>query len=78
MLRNAAKLRSCVRALRSNPADADALFTLSVIYAVEGHLAKALKYLRKVELLDPSYPGLDRLRERISEGLPNTFTRVRA
>lgn len=77
MLRHVAKLRSCVVALRSDPADVDALFTLGVIYAVEGHRAKALKYLRKVEALDPEYPGLDRLRERISRTVPRTAPRPR-
>jgi tetratricopeptide (TPR) repeat protein len=76
MLRHAAKLRSCVVALRANPADVDAIFTLGVIYAVEGHRAKAIKCLRKVEALDPSYPGLDRLRERILGSSPEGLLRV--
>ncbi len=62
---NATKLLQCTRMLRANPRSADALFTLGVIYALEGHRAKALKFLKQLEAVKPSYPGLSRLKRRI-------------
>ncbi len=62
---NASKLLQCTRRLRADPTSPDALFTLGVIYALEGHRAKALRFLRRLEALSPSYPGLDVLKERI-------------
>ncbi len=62
---NASKLLQCTRSLRADPTSPDALFTLGVIYALEGHRAKALRFLKRLEVLSPSYPGLDVLKERI-------------
>ncbi|MFQ5838852.1 MAG: tetratricopeptide repeat protein [Thermoplasmata archaeon] len=70
MLRHRAKLLRCLVALRADPKDVDALFTLGVIYASEGHVAKALKYLRKVEAVDPFYPGLEHLKGRVIDSIP--------
>ncbi len=71
MRENATKLLQCTRRLRSDPESADALFTLGVIYAVEGHWAKALKLLRRLEALMPSYPGLQRLKTRLLDSVPD-------
>ncbi len=70
MRENATKLLQCTRRLRSDPESADALFTLGVIYAVEGHWAKALKFIRRLEDVKPTYPGLRRLKRRVAESSP--------
>ncbi len=65
MLRHASKLLQCLRTLRYEPDSTDALFTLGVIYAAEGHRSKALRLLRKVEALETAYPGLRRFMDKV-------------
>lgn len=69
MREHAEKLLQCTRELRSDPTSPDALFTLATIYAAQGHRAKAMKFLRRLELTKPSYPGLEPLKKKIY-GLP--------
>ncbi len=64
-MRHASKLIQCLRTLRYEPDSTDALFTLGVIYAEEGHRSKALRFLRKVEALEDAYPGLRRLMSKV-------------
>ncbi len=67
MVQYSAKILQCMRKLRSDPTCVDAIFTLGVIYASEGHRAKALKCIRRLEALQASYPGLRLLKEKIEE-----------
>lgn len=70
MTRNASKLLQCLRTLRYEPDSADALFTLGVIYATEGHRSKALRFLRKVQALEAAYPGLRRFMDKVLQRHP--------
>ncbi len=76
MREHAGKLLQCARRLREDPASADALFTLTVIYALEGHRAKALRFLRRLEALVPAYPGLGELKGRVLKLAPRRLRRT--
>lgn len=71
MLRYGAKLLQCLRQLRYEPNDPDAMFTLGVIYAAEGHPGKAVRFLQKVQRIQASYPGLGRLMRKVLALMPH-------
>ncbi len=70
MTRHASKLLQCLRTLRYEPDSTDALFTLGVIYASEGHRSKAIRFLRKVQTLEAAYPGLRRFLDKVLQRHP--------
>lgn len=72
MVRYVEKYLQCLERLRDDPLCVDALFTLAAIYAVEGHRAQALDYVRKAEFLDAEYPGLLLLKGRILALIPSS------
>jgi len=53
--------------LKTEPNNADILFTLAAINAVHGQYGKAIKRILKLETIDSKYPGLWRLKDRIYE-----------
>lgn len=76
MREHATKLLQCTRRLREDPTSADALFTLGVIYALEGHWVKALRFLRRLEAVKPAYPGLKELKHRVLKLAPRRLRRA--
>lgn len=53
--------------LEVEPCNTDVLFTLAAISAIHRRYESAIKYILKLETVDPRYPGLWRLKSKIYE-----------
>ncbi len=51
--------------LRANPNDADALFVLAAFRAREGRFQESIDVLDRLVALNPRYPGVWRLMEKV-------------
>lgn len=53
--------------LRANDKDPDALFTLAALRTIQGKFEEALESIRQLEMVEPRYPGMWRLKAKIYE-----------
>ncbi len=53
--------------LRANDKDPDALFTLAALRTIQGKFEEALDWIKQLEMVEPRYPGMWRLKAKIYE-----------
>ena len=53
--------------LQANENDPDALFTLVALRTLQGRFDEALRWLEHLEMVEPRYPGIWRLKAKIYE-----------
>ena len=53
--------------LAANDRDPDALFTMAALKTIQGRFDEALEWLAMLDEIEPSYPGVWRLKAKIYE-----------